>query len=121
VKIRVYYEDTDIGGLVYHSNYLNFCERSRSELFFQKGVSPINDDGHFVVKHIDASFMKPAKFGDIIEVKNSVIQMKSASLVMRQTIYLEEITLFEMDVTLVFLKGEKITKIPSAYLTILQG
>jgi len=40
VKIRVYYEDTDTGGIVYHSKYLNFCKRARSELFFQRGIMP---------------------------------------------------------------------------------
>ncbi|MDD3597397.1 MAG: acyl-CoA thioesterase, partial [Sulfuricurvum sp.] len=41
MQIRVYYEDTDAGGIVYHSNYLNFCERARSHLFFDVGRSPI--------------------------------------------------------------------------------
>jgi len=53
VKIRVYYEDTDAGGVVYHSNYLNFCERARSELFFQKELSPVLQNGHFVARKLD--------------------------------------------------------------------
>ncbi|MGD9625492.1 MAG: acyl-CoA thioesterase, partial [Arcobacter sp.] len=52
MKLRVYYEDTDAGGIVYHSNYLNFCERARSDVFFQKGFSPVLEGGHFVAKKI---------------------------------------------------------------------
>ena len=40
MKIRVYYEDTDAGGIVYHTNYIKFCERARSEVFFQRGIIP---------------------------------------------------------------------------------
>ena len=60
MQLRVYYEDTDTGGVVYHSNYLNFCERARSELFFQRGLSPHKTNAFFVVSHIDAKFIKPA-------------------------------------------------------------
>ena len=73
VKIRVYYEDTDAGGVVYHANYLKFCERARSELFFERGLSPAIDGGHFVVSQIEASFHSPAKLGDTLIVKNSII------------------------------------------------
>ncbi|MGE4457522.1 MAG: hotdog domain-containing protein, partial [Arcobacteraceae bacterium] len=53
MQIRVYYEDTDTGGVVYHSNYLNFCERARSEAFFRLGMSPELSSGHFVAKRIE--------------------------------------------------------------------
>ncbi len=46
--LRVYYEDTDTGGVVYHSIYLNYCERARSEIFFRNGISPIDNKYHFV-------------------------------------------------------------------------
>lgn len=101
--IRVYYEDTDVGGVVYHSNYLNFCERARSELFFQAGGSPINDEGHFVVKEIKANYVKSAKFGDLLEVKTSLKTLKNASIVMTQKIYRDDELIFEMDVKLVHL------------------
>lgn len=104
--IRVYYEDTDVGGVVYHSNYLNFCERARSELFFQSGHSPISDHGHFVVKEIKANYLKSAKFGDLLEVKTSLKNVKNASLVMNQKIYRDNELIFEMDVKLVHLNHE---------------
>lgn len=103
MKIRVYYEDTDVGGVVYHSNYLNFCERARSELFFQAGGSPINDEGHFVVKEIKANYVRSAKFGDLLDVKTSLKNVKNASIVMTQKIYRDDELIFEMDVKLVHL------------------
>jgi len=111
VKIRVYYEDTDSGGVVYHANYLKFCERARSEIFFLKGKSPDSGDCYFVVKSLCADFIKPAKLGDLLEVKNTLLELKNASLQMRQEIYKDKQMLFSMDLKLVHLCGGKIAKI----------
>jgi len=100
VQIRVYYEDTDTGGVVYHSNYLNFCERARSELFFSKGATPALEEGHFVASHLEANFYKPAKLADILHVSTQLIKMRGASFTLRQEIYKDEERLFEMDITL---------------------
>lgn len=114
MKIRVYYEDTDVGGIVYHSNYLNFCERARSQLFFDAGRSPILAGGHFVAKHIEADYLKSAKFGDILEVKTSLLQIKNASFSLLQQIFREEEKVFEMKIDLVYLNFEgNMAKIPS--------
>jgi len=118
VQIRVYYEDTDTGGVVYHSNYLNFCERARSELFFQKGLSPHNGDEFFVVKKIEANYMKPALFGDVLEVQTKLISQKHTSLEMEQNIYREDEVLFTMNVTVVFLKNMKPARIPKELMVI---
>jgi acyl-CoA thioester hydrolase len=113
MNIRVYYEDTDIGGVVYHSNYLNFCERARSQLFFDAGRSPILEGGHFVAKHIDADYIKSAKFGDIVEVKTQLIELKNASFSLFQQIFKGEEKLFEMKILLVYLDFEgNMRKIP---------
>ena len=103
MKIRVYYEDTDVGGVVYHSNYLNFCERARSELFFSKGQSPILENGHFVASSLEAKFTKPAKFADELEVKTELINLKNASFSLAQTVYRGEELLFKMSINLVYL------------------
>ncbi len=100
MQIRVYYEDTDTGGVVYHSNYLNFCERARSELFFSKGATPALEEGHFVASHLEANFYKPAKLADILHVSTQLIKMRGASFTLRQEIYKDEERLFEMDITL---------------------
>lgn len=113
MKIRVYYEDTDCGGVVYHSNYLNFCERARSELFFKKGLSPHRSDAFFVVKTIEANYIQPALMGDELEVKTILSLKKSASLVFLQEIYRGEEKLFSMNVKVAYLKDKKPAKIPA--------
>lgn len=112
MKIKVYYEDTDVGGVVYHSNYINFCERARSELFFQKGLFPHNEDEFFVVKHIDADFIAPAVFGDDLEITSKLIEKKAASVVMYQEILRDEKVLFKASFKLAYLKNFKPTRIP---------
>ena len=116
--IRVYYEETDCGGIVYHSNYLNFCERARSELFFQKGLSPHNNDEFFVVKSVQADYIKSAVFGDIIDVNTKLIEKKSASIVMNQEIFRNEELLFKGTFKLAFLKDFKPSKIPLEFFEI---
>jgi len=103
MKIRVYYEDTDTGGVVYHSNYLNFCERARSEAFFAKGMTPVLENGHFVARKVNADFYKSAKLGDMLEVKTGLIQMKAASFTLVQEIYKEEEKIFELEILLVYI------------------
>ncbi|MDP3587251.1 MAG: YbgC/FadM family acyl-CoA thioesterase [Sulfuricurvum sp.] len=106
MNIRVYYEDTDVGGVVYHSNYLNFCERARSQLFFDAGRSPILEGGHFVAKHIEADYLKSAKFGDLLEVKTALKSIKNASFTLLQSVYRDEEKLFVMEIQLVHLTHE---------------
>jgi acyl-CoA thioester hydrolase len=113
MTIRVYYEDTDVGGVVYHSNYLNFCERARSQLFFDAGRSPILSGGHFVAKHIEADYLKSAKFGDVLEVKTVLVEMKNASFTLLQEIFRGDEKVFRMKIDLVYLDFEgKMAKIP---------
>ena len=114
MKIRIYYKHTDLGGIVYHSNYIDFCEMARSELFFSQGKSPVINGCHFALKNINCNFLAPATLGDLLEVKTKVVQIKAASIVIHHDIYLEEKPIFTMDATLVFLcKGMKISKIPA--------
>ena len=119
MQVRVYYEDTDIGGVVYYANYLKFCERARSEMFFERGVSPIIEGGAFVVKSLKAEYIKSARFGDILDVETKLSELKGASALLSQKIYRDGESLFECDVKLVFLKDAKPSKIPKAALDIL--
>lgn len=115
MEIRVYYEDTDVGGVVYHSNYLNFCERARSQLFFDAGRSPILDKGHFVAKHIDANYLKSAKFGNVVDVRTTLVELKNVSFSLLQQIYRGEEKLFEMTIILVYIDFDgNMSKIPSS-------
>ena len=114
MNIKVYYEDTDCGGVVYHSNYLNFCERARSELFFKKGLSPHQKDEFFVVKSLEADYIASAVFGDDLNIKTELLQKKSASLLLLQEIYRENDNklLFKMQVKVAYLKNARPSKIP---------
>lgn len=103
MKIRVYYEDTDVGGVVYHSNYLNFCERARSELFFTKGKSPILESGHFVASSLEANYVKPAFFADVLEVTTELVSLKFASFTLKQSVYRGDEKIFEMKIKLAYL------------------
>ena len=118
MKIRVYYEDTDVGGVVYHSNYLNFCERGRSDIFFQKGLSPHSNEAFFVVKKIECDYIAPAKLGDLLDVETEVIETKRASIILKQSIKRDDELLFRAKVLLVFLKKGRISKIPKEILNL---
>ena len=111
MKTRVYYDDTDAGGVVYHANYLKFCERARSDLFYEKGLSPAVNGGHFVVKHLEADFIQSAKLGDLIDVKTELLLLKNASLILKQEVWREEVKLFAMTSTLAYVKEGKPCKI----------
>ena len=114
MKIRVYYDDTDAGCVVYHANYLKFCERARSEIFFEHGRSPAIEGGHFVVRRVEAEFIKSAKLGDLLDVKSVLLELKNASLHVKHEIYKGDEKLFEMTVLLAFVKEGKVAKIDEA-------
>ena len=107
MKIRVYYEDTDAGGVVYHSNYLNYCERARSEIFFQNGETPIIDDGHFVVRKMECDFISSAKLGDLLDVDVTIKQIKKVSFELYQEVKKDNKVLFSATITLVLAKDGK--------------
>jgi len=106
VTLRVYYEDTDTGGVMYHSNYINFCERARSEAFFERGMTPELDSGHFVARKLEADFLAPAKLGNLLEIKSELLEMKAASFRLKQTIYRDEKKIFQLYITLVYITFE---------------
>ncbi|MCK9472375.1 YbgC/FadM family acyl-CoA thioesterase [Sulfurimonas sp.] len=114
MQIRVYYEDTDTGGVVYHSNYLNFCERARSEAFFRVGLTPVLQNGHFVARRVEADYISSAKLGDMLQVKTKFLEMRAASFKLSQSIYRDEKKIFELHITLAYINFEgnpqKITK-----------
>lgn len=118
MKFRVYYEDTDAAGIVYHANYIKFCERARSEMFFNSDVKPFSKDGYFVVSAINAKFIKPALLGDLIEVRTKVSELKKVCVTINQQIYrvgklkeqCEEELLFSADITVAFMREDKPAK-----------
>ena len=116
MKIRIYYEDTDAGGIVYHTNYIKFCERARSEAFFQAGLDFTKEGGYFVVSSLEAKFIASAVLGDEVFVRTKILELKKASLVLEQEIYKfddknAEKLLFRATITLAFMKEERLAKI----------
>ncbi|WBA07904.1 tol-pal system-associated acyl-CoA thioesterase [Salinivibrio kushneri] len=87
--IRVYYEDTDAGGVVYHANYLNYFERARTELLREIGVNQqalFADHTAFVVRHMDIDFHRGARLDDALEVVTTVSAMGRASMTFCQSL-----------------------------------
>jgi len=116
MKIRVYYEDTDAGGIVYHTNYIKYCERARSELFFAQDMSPVlGENSGFVVRKIEADFLGSATLGDLLEVRSGLIELKRSSATLRQEVFREDEKLFGMQILLVYMSEGRITRIPEDF------
>ena len=102
--VRVYYEDTDAGGIVYYANYLKFIERARTESLRKIGFiqSEIKKQLKltFVVKNIFAEFIKPAKLDDFLKVKTNFIKLGRVSIELEQEIFLNDNKLFKAEVKL---------------------
>ena len=96
LPVRVYYEDTDAGGIVYHSNYLKYAERGRTELLRDAGFEHADlmrvYGAGFAVRRCTLEFVKPALLDDALTVETEVARMRGASVEMRQRI-LRETTL----------------------------
>ena len=116
MKIRVYYEDTDTGGIVYHTNYIKFCERARSELFFERGMLPSQgDNSGFVVRNINANFLATSKLGDILHVTSKILTLKNSSLTLLQEVWKDDQKVFSMEVLLVYIDNGKPSRIPKEF------
>ena len=93
LTLRVYYEDTDAGGIVYHANYLRFLERGRTEWLRDLGFEQdalLEQNVAFVVRHMNADFLLPAKFNQQLCIHTQVVQLKGASMQFKQTIKNEQ-------------------------------
>lgn len=111
-KIRVYYEDTDAGGVVYHSQYLNFLERARTEWLRALGIEQTelkNELGAlFVVHSMQLAFKKPALFNDALDVQTRIVKLSAASLVFEQKIYRGEMLLINAEVKVACVDAQKL-------------
>jgi len=115
---KIYYEDTDAGGVVYYANYLKFLERARSEAIYSLGLSNkeiLEKEGVIIiVKTCNIEYKKPAKFEDEIEIISNIKEVKNSSFKMRQVIKKKFDIISEADVVLVTVnkKGRPV-RIPS--------
>src|SRR5690554_1908611 len=102
--LRVYYEDTDLAGIVYYANYLKFIERARSEWVRGLGVDQValkRETGRvFAVRRVEADYLAPACFDDVIEVQSAPATVSPARITLRQEIFRADTRLFTALVTL---------------------
>ena len=100
LPVRVYYEDTDAGGVVYHANYLKFCERGRTDFLRVLGINQSElNDLLFVVRRMDCDFRRPAKLDDLLEVRSRFLEMAGARLELDQEVRRDGEVLFQASVT----------------------
>lgn len=124
--IRIYYEDTDAGGIVYYANYLKYAERARTEFLRHLGINQQemlkNQECGFVVRNCNISYKSPARLDDALNITCKVTELKGASLKMEQKLYREDTVICEIEITLVFLSLATMrpSKIPAEIGSLLQ-
>jgi len=125
--VRVYYEDTDSGGVVYHAQYLNFMERARTEwlrsLGFEQDVLITEHHCIFAVHSMKIQFKRPARFNDALIICNRLVSASGASLVFDQTILRDGELLCQAEVKVACLDANRFRPmpIPAFMMTELQG
>lgn len=114
LPIRVYYEDTDAGGIVYHATYLHYMERARSEWLMSKGINlntyAQTDETMFVVRKLDVEYYQPAVLCDKLVVRTRLIQREKVRALFEQIIWRDDTILTKGHVEIVALNS--ITKRP---------
>jgi acyl-CoA thioester hydrolase len=108
LPVRVYFEDTDCGVVVYHANFLKFCERGRSDFIRLLGIDAKGlanpeqgEPSIFVVRHIEIDYFKPGRMDDLLEVVTTCAEIGSASLKLRQDVMREGVKIVSALVTVV--------------------
>lgn len=120
---KVYYEDTDAGGVVYYANYLKFIERARSNMIQELGFS-LNSlseqyDCHFVVKNINCDYIQSAKLEDDLTVQTKFLNIKNASFELEQNIFRNNELIFKSNVIMVNINSSgKPLRIPQSLLSV---
>ena len=123
LPVRIYYEDTDFSGFVYHASYLRFMERGRSDYLRLLGVeqgalfaeAAAEAPGFaFVVRSMTIDFLKPAKIDDVVEVRTAPKEVAGASITLHQRVSRGGETLVEAEVKVAFVAGGKPQRIPAA-------
>ncbi|MFL2787733.1 MAG: YbgC/FadM family acyl-CoA thioesterase [Paracoccaceae bacterium] len=115
--LKIFYEDTDLAGIVYYANYLKFIERARSEMLSNLNISQkelFEDGKFFVVTDLKAKYLLPAFFCDNLEVVTELQEVKGASLLLSQKVFRSTELLFKASINLALLKKNgKVTRLPA--------
>lgn len=108
--VRVYFEDTDAGGIVYHANYLRFAERARTEALRAMGLPHsemmLRHGMIFVVRRVELDYQRPARLDDSLVIETSALSVGGASARLQQRVVRGSETLVIVDVTLVSVREE---------------
>lgn len=116
--VRVYYEDTDLAGIVYYANYLKFIERARSTLVREAGI----DQGAlkegaglvFAVRHVDATYLRPAKLDDALTIATKLQQLSGAKLLFEQDVLRGDELLFSSKITVICMNAAgRVVRLPA--------
>ena len=124
-KVRIYYEDTDAGGVVFYANYFKFTERARTELIYEKlklKHLELKDkfDVIFVVKSLSSKYLAPAKFEDDLTVVSKIVEKSPVKLVLEQNIEKDNKLIFSSTIELAVVSSKgKITKLPNQILSLI--
>ena len=116
--VRIYYEDTDAGGVVFYANYLKFFERARTEMLrelgFEQNQLRTEQNLIFVVRSVQVDYLKSAQFNELIDVSAKVIQTKKVSLDFEQIISRDDVVLCKANIRIACLQADSMTpkKIP---------
>ena len=109
LSLRVYYEDTDLAGIVYYANYLRFIERARTEWARERGIDQRRlreEEGLvFAVRRVEADYLRPARFDDLLEVRTAVAEAGGARIALAQEVWRGDEQLFAARVVLVAMDG----------------
>jgi len=122
MQVRVYYEDTDFSGIVYHANYLRFMERGRTnhlrlmgaeqQVLFEQAEE--STGFAFVVRSMHLDFLKPARMDDVLDVVTWPIAVKGASIMLAQEVRRGEDVLVKAEVRVAFISGGRAQPIPKS-------
>lgn len=121
MKIKVYYEDTDASGRVYHSNYLKYFERGRTDFLYRLGFNHKTllerYELYFVVKACDINFKKPAYFEDELVVETKIEKISKVKIIFHQMLKKENVIIVDSKITITSINiNGKITKMPNEML-----
>lgn len=121
IKVKVYYEDTDAGGVVYYANYLRYLERARMEFLYEKGIDVIdyhNRGIFFVVTNLEIAYKKSARLGDHLTVTTEIAELRNASLRLKNQILRGEELIAEAFITLACLENGRLRRLPEEFKTL---
>lgn len=118
ISIRVYYEDTDFSGVVYHASYLRYLERGRTEFIRSLGIDQaqvFRDTGFsFVVRRMVIDWLRPARMDDVVSVETAPVALKGASMQLAQRVVRGGDVLVAAEVLVAGVSGGRAARLPAA-------